>query len=67
MYIYSATAEARNDQGQTLLSIAAQRDDLPLARFLLEHWKSMDADRCEYAYIYVYMYMYFEVFVYVYV
>lgn len=40
-----ATAEARNDQGQTLLSIAAQRDDLPLATFLLEHWKTIDKDR----------------------
>lgn len=58
-----ATAEARNDQGQTLLSIAAQRDDLPLATFLLEHWKTIDKDRWAdgmhvYIHIYTYMYIY---------
>ncbi len=39
------TAECRNSQGQSLLSIAAQRNDVSLAEFLLTHWKSCDKDR----------------------
>ena len=38
-------AEARNHQGQSLLSIAAQRNHSILAEFLLSHWKSCDKDR----------------------
>lgn len=41
----SVTAECRNANGQSLLSIAAQRDDAPLATMLLTHWKQCDADR----------------------
>eukprot|EP01039_Chlorochromonas_danica_P004234 gene4234-4653_t len=40
-----ATAEVRNDLGQSLLSIAAQRDDVVLAEFLLTYWKELDKDR----------------------
>ena len=40
-----ATVEVRNDQGQSLLSIAAQNDDEETATFLLSHWKKMDEDR----------------------
>mmetsp|Transcript_11959 Transcript_11959/g.16446 ORF Transcript_11959/g.16446 Transcript_11959/m.16446 type:complete len:305 (-) Transcript_11959:75-989(-) len=36
-----ATVEVRNDGGQSLLSIAAQNDDLELAQFLLTHWKTL--------------------------
>lgn len=35
----------RNNQGQSLLSIAAQRDDEKMVDFLLTHWKTCDADR----------------------
>ena len=38
------TAECRNVNGQSLLSIAAQKDDLELATFLLTHWKKCDED-----------------------
>ena len=41
----SITAECRNGLGQSLLSIAAQRDDIELATFLLTHWKNCDKDR----------------------
>jgi ankyrin repeat protein len=40
-----ASVEVRNDLGQSLLSIAAQRDDVSLATWLLKHWKSIDEDR----------------------
>ena len=40
-----AHVEVRNDKGQSLLSIAAQQDDEELATFLLNHWKTVDADR----------------------
>lgn len=40
-----ATVEVRNDLGQSLLSIAVQRDDVPLATFLLTYWKTVDEDR----------------------
>eukprot|EP01033_Poteriospumella_lacustris_P001277 gene1277-931_t len=40
-----ATVEVRNDLGQSLLSIAAQRDDVALAEWLLTHWKTIDEDR----------------------
>lgn len=40
-----ATVEVRNDQGQSLLSIAAQNDDDELAEFLLTHWTGIDKDR----------------------
>lgn len=40
-----ATAEVRNEQGQSLLSIAAQHDNEALADFLLKYWKEMDVDR----------------------
>lgn len=39
------TAECRNIQGQSLLSIAAQRNDAPLVEFLLTFWKTCDKDR----------------------
>lgn len=42
-------AEARNEQGQSLLSIAAQFDYLELATFLLTHWKTIDEDRLDLA------------------
>ena len=37
-----ATADVRNQGGQSLLSIAAQFDFEDLARFLLTHWKICD-------------------------
>jgi ankyrin repeat protein len=40
-----ATVEVRNDRGQSLLSIAAQKDDVRLANFLLTYWREMDKDR----------------------
>jgi hypothetical protein len=40
-----ATAEVRNDSGQSLLSIAAQFDYVELAEFLLTYYKEVDADR----------------------
>jgi hypothetical protein len=43
--IIRVTAEARNATGQSLLSIAAQRDDELLAHFLLTYWKTCDTDR----------------------
>jgi ankyrin repeat protein len=43
------TAECRNTSGQSLLSIAAQRDDVDLATFLLTHWKECDKDRWDLA------------------
>ena len=39
--VYSVNAECRNDRGQTLLSIATQRDDETLVRFLLTHWREV--------------------------
>jgi len=39
-----ATAEARNDYGQSLLSIAVQRDDEEMATMLLTEWKVVDDD-----------------------
>lgn len=44
-----ATVEVRNEQGQSLLSIAAQHDNVPLAEFLLTYWKSLDQDRWDLA------------------
>jgi len=44
-----ATAEVRNQGGQSLLSIAAQRDDVELASFLINHWKDVDKDRWDLA------------------
>jgi ankyrin repeat protein len=44
-----ANAEARNNLGQSLLSIAAQRDDEVLVEFLLTHWKKIDEDRWDLA------------------
>lgn len=44
-----ATAEVRNDTGQSLLSIAAQFDHEELAEMLLTHWKKCDADRWDLA------------------
>jgi hypothetical protein len=41
----SATADARNAQGQSLLSIAVQRDDDKMVEFLLTHWKTCDKER----------------------
>lgn len=40
-----ATAEARNEGGQSLLSIAAQHDHEELAIFLLQYWKECDKER----------------------
>lgn len=40
-----ATAEVRNEQGQSLLSIAAQNDYEDLAFFLLTYYKECDKDR----------------------
>ena len=40
-----ASVEVRNNSGQSLLSIAAQRDDVALAEFLLTHWKTLDEDK----------------------
>jgi hypothetical protein len=40
-----ATVEVRNDGGQSLLSIAAQNDNIELAEFLLTYWKTVDVDR----------------------
>ena len=40
-----ATAEVRNDQGQSLLSLAAQHDFVDLAQFLLTYYKTVDKDR----------------------
>jgi ankyrin repeat protein len=39
------TAEARNDDGLSLLAIAALTDDLPMATLLLTHWRECDNDR----------------------
>lgn len=44
-----ATAEVRNDLGQSLLSIAAQHDNTELAEFLLTYWKTLDAERWDLA------------------
>jgi len=44
-----ATAEVRNDQGQSLLSIAAQHDFEDLALFLLTYYKECDKDRWDLA------------------
>ncbi len=35
----------RNEHGQSLLSIASQRNDISLAKFLLEYWKQCDTDK----------------------
>lgn len=40
-----ATVEVRNDQGQSLLSIAAHNDFVELAEFLLTYYKEVDKDR----------------------
>jgi ankyrin repeat protein len=40
-----ATAEVRNDSGQSLLSIATQNNNEELSLFLLSHWKTIDVDR----------------------
>ena len=40
-----ATAEVRNDGGQSLLSIAAQNDYFDLALWLLTYYKDLDKDR----------------------
>ena len=42
-------AEVRNQSGQSLLSIAAQRDDVEMATFLLTYWKKCDEDRWDLA------------------
>lgn len=39
-----AHAEIRNELGQSLLSIATQRDDVDMAFMLLNHWKTCDMD-----------------------
>ena len=39
------TAEVRNDQGLSLLAIAAKNDDEDMAKFLLTHWTECDKDR----------------------
>lgn len=39
------TAEARNNNGQSLLSIATQNNDATMVEFLLTHWKTCDANR----------------------
>ena len=39
-----ATAEVRNELGQSLLSIATQRDDVEMATMLLTHWKECEKD-----------------------
>lgn len=44
-----ATADARNSQGQSLLSIAVQRDDEKMVEFLLTQWKTCDKDRWDLA------------------
>jgi ankyrin repeat protein len=44
-----ATAEVRNETGQSLLSIAAQYDHEELAEMLINHWKKCDADRWDLA------------------
>lgn len=44
-----ATAEVRNDLGQSLLSIAAQHDNADLATFLLTYWKTLDENRWDLA------------------
>ena len=38
-------AEARNDQGLSLLAIAARNDDVVLAERLITHWQECDKDR----------------------
>ena len=38
-------AEARNDQGLSLLAIAARNDDVVLAERLINHWQECDKDR----------------------
>lgn len=43
------TAEARNNTGQSLLSIATQNNDAAMAEFLLTHWKKCDEDRWDLA------------------
>jgi hypothetical protein len=42
------TVECRNGTGQSLLSIAAQNNDVELAEYLLTHWKTCDKDRCDF-------------------
>jgi ankyrin repeat protein len=44
-----ASAESRNDTGQSLLSIAAQHDHVDLAHFLCTHWKECDKHRWDLA------------------
>ncbi len=44
-----ATVEVRNDGGQSLLSIAAQLDNVELATFLLTHYKEVDKDKWDLA------------------
>lgn len=44
-----ATAEVRNQSGQSLLSIAAQHDFEELATFLLTYWKECDKERWDLA------------------
>lgn len=39
-----ATAEVRNELGQSLLSIATQRDDVEMATMLLTYWKECEKD-----------------------
>ncbi len=38
-------AEVRNEQGLSLLAMAAKNDDEAMASFLLSHWKECDKDR----------------------
>ena len=44
-----ASAECRNDTGQSLLSIAAQHDHVDLAQFLCTYWKECDKNRWDLA------------------
>lgn len=43
------TAEVRNEQGLSLLAIAAKNDFVELAEFLLTHYKKVDEDRWDLA------------------
>ena len=45
LYYGRASVEVRNNLGQSLLSIAAQKDNEDLATMLLTYWKECDLDR----------------------
>ena len=60
-------AECRNINGQSLLSIASQRDDVELASFLLTHYIAVDKDNLFLAEGHTYTYSYIHAHTYIHI